>query len=59
MLTVMPLLPFVEDRGISKDEALGRVVERKDNCKKINKVTRASVERKKMYEPKLGTGSLL
>lgn len=27
--------------------------------KKINKVTRASVERKKMYEPKLGTGSLL
>lgn len=31
VLTVMPLLPFVEDCGISKDEALGRVVERKDN----------------------------
>ena len=55
----MPLLLFIEDCGILKDEALGRVVGRKDNRKKINKITRASVEREKMYKPKLGIGSLL
>ena len=31
----MPLLLFIEDCGILKDEALSRVVGRKDNHKKI------------------------